>query len=159
MPATRPLLSILIVNWNGMAHLPECLASLSLQEFRDFEVVLVDNASKDDSVAWLREKHPEVRIVQASENLGFAGGNNVGLTAINSDGFDFGLTVAVRPGVGAPPVQGNPGAFNWGGAYGTNFWADPAERLAVVVMAHAPGLRSRHNQRLANAIVYGAINQ
>lgn len=77
----------------------------------------------------------------------------------NSEGYGYGLTVAVRHAAGGPPVQGNPGAFTWSGAYGTTFWVDPAEQLAVVFMAQAPGLRLRHNQRLINGLVYGAITQ
>ena len=55
-----PFLSVLIVNYNGKAHLPECLDSLRKQAFRDFEVVLVDNASSDGSVELVRGNHPEV---------------------------------------------------------------------------------------------------
>lgn len=74
-----PLLSILLVNYNGKAHLQECLESVFGQGFRDFEVVLVDNASKDDSVAYVEKSFPEVSIVRSPVNSGFAGGNNLGL--------------------------------------------------------------------------------
>ena len=80
------------------------------------------------------------------------------LLRTNSDGYGYGLTVAVRRSVGGPPTLGNPGAFTWSGAYGTTFWVDPAEQLAVVFMAQAPGLRLGHNQRLINSLVYSAIN-
>ncbi len=59
----------------------------------------------------------------------------------NAEGFGYGLTMAVRRSAGGPPLQGNAGAFTWSGAWGTNFWVDPAEGLAVVFMAQAPGLR------------------
>ena len=49
------------------------------------EVVVVDNASRDGSVQWLQQNHPEVRLVQASQNLGFAGGNNLGLLHCQGD--------------------------------------------------------------------------
>jgi len=75
----KPLVSIIIVNWNGVQHLECCLASLKAQSFRDFEVVLVDNGSSDGSVAYLKERHPWVRLVELQENTGFATGNNVGL--------------------------------------------------------------------------------
>ncbi|HJV65333.1 MAG TPA: glycosyltransferase family 2 protein, partial [Geomonas sp.] len=71
--------SIIIVNWNGLEHLPDCLASLKRQSFRDFEVVLVDNGSTDGSLAYLRAEHPWVELVELPENRGFAGGNNAGL--------------------------------------------------------------------------------
>ncbi len=74
-----PFLSILIVNYNGLRHLEECLSSIRSQDFRDHEVVLVDNASSDGSAAYLRESFPEVRVLEPGSNLGFAGGNNFGL--------------------------------------------------------------------------------
>ncbi len=83
--------------------------------------------------------------------------NTVGATSVNNDGYGFGLTVAVRPSAGGPPTLGSVGDFTWGGAFGTVFWVDPREQLAVVFMAQAPGLRLRHNHRLLNGLVYGAI--
>jgi GT2 family glycosyltransferase len=75
-PISDPRVSILIVNWNGKHHLPECLDSLAGQTFRDFEVVLVDNGSTDGSAALVRDGYPWVRLVELPENCGFAGGNN-----------------------------------------------------------------------------------
>jgi len=74
-----PKASVLIVNWNGVRHLPDCLDSLATQTFSGFEVVLVDNGSIDGSVAFMREHYPWVRLVELPENTGFAGGNNAGL--------------------------------------------------------------------------------
>jgi GT2 family glycosyltransferase len=74
-----PCLSILLVNYNGLAHLEECLSSIDAQSFRDFEVVMVDNASKDGSVAFVTARFPWVKIVPSGSNLGFAGGNNLGI--------------------------------------------------------------------------------
>ena len=71
--------SIIIVNWNGLQHLPDCLESLERQSFRDFEVILVDNGSSDGSLQYLRDQHPAVRLVPLPENRGFAGGNNAAL--------------------------------------------------------------------------------
>ena len=74
-----PRVSILVVNWNGRAHLETCLDSLQSQLFRDFEVVLVDNGSTDGSLDLLRGRYPWVRLLPLSENTGFATGNNRGL--------------------------------------------------------------------------------
>jgi GT2 family glycosyltransferase len=74
-----PRASILVVNWNGLRHLAECLDSLAAQSFRAFEVVLVDNGSTDGSVAFVRGGYPWVRLVELPANAGFAGGNNAGL--------------------------------------------------------------------------------
>ncbi|MBJ6801049.1 glycosyltransferase family 2 protein [Geomonas propionica] len=70
--------SVIIVNWNGLGHLPECLDSLQQQTFRDFEVIVVDNGSSDGSVSYLKQR-PEVRLVPFQENVGFAAGNNATL--------------------------------------------------------------------------------
>ena len=81
----KPKVSIIIVNWNGLAHLPECLDSLASQTFRDFEVVLVDNGSEDGSVSFVTEHYPWVKMVPLRENTGFATGNNRGLEHARGD--------------------------------------------------------------------------
>jgi CubicO group peptidase (beta-lactamase class C family) len=73
----------------------------------------------------------------------------------NSDGYGFGLTVAVRERAGA--LMGSLGEFYWNGAYGTLWWADPAEDLAVVFMAQVPGEQRRRYRGLINALVYQAL--
>ena len=73
----------------------------------------------------------------------------------NSTGYGFGLTVAVRRG--ASTLMGSPGEFYWNGAYGTLWWADPAEDLAVVFMAQVPGEQRRRYRPLINALVYQAL--
>lgn len=75
----NPLVSIIIVNWNGAEILPECLASLKKQVYKNIEVLVVDNDSADDSVRILK-KYPWVKVIESKKNLGFAGGNNLGFT-------------------------------------------------------------------------------
>lgn len=111
-----PALSVLIVNYNGLRHLDECLGSLRAQTFRDFEIILVDNASTDGSVAHLEARFPEVRIVRSPINAGFAGGNNLGLphcgapavlllnndTRVEPEALgNLAAALAERPGIGA----------------------------------------------------------
>ncbi len=79
-PASMRRISIIIVNWNGAALLPDCLESLEQQTFTDFEVILVDNGSSDASVEYVQSLHPWVNIVRLPENRGFAAGNNIGLS-------------------------------------------------------------------------------
>lgn len=74
-----PLISVIIVNWNGRAYLDGCLRSLLAQSYPRFEVLLVDNESTDGSVAYVRRHFPAVRVVEAGRNLGFAGGNTLAL--------------------------------------------------------------------------------
>ncbi|MBF0244646.1 MAG: glycosyltransferase family 2 protein [Planctomycetes bacterium] len=75
-----PAISVLIVNWNGITHLEECLGSLGRQTCTDHEVVLVDNGSRDGSAEYVRTAFPGVILVESPRNLGFAGGNNLGLS-------------------------------------------------------------------------------
>jgi len=71
--------SVIILNWNGKKFLQECLDSLAVQTYRDFETILVDNGSTDGSPEHVRQSYPWVRLVTLQENTGFAGGNNRGL--------------------------------------------------------------------------------
>lgn len=72
------LISIIIVNWNGLKWLPNCFRTLDKQDHKNFEVIFVDNASKDESVAWVKKNYPKTNIIINKENLGFADANNVG---------------------------------------------------------------------------------
>lgn len=73
-------LSIVIVNWNTEALLRDCLQSVLLRlGSLAAEVIVVDNASSDNSVAMLRAEFPAVKLIKTGWNLGFAGGNNVAL--------------------------------------------------------------------------------
>lgn len=77
--------SVIILNWNGKMFLDDCLESLAAQTFPDFETILVENGSTDGSAGYVRERYPWVRLVQLSENAGFAEGNNRGLLACEGD--------------------------------------------------------------------------
>jgi GT2 family glycosyltransferase len=86
--------SAIVVNWNGREYLGVCLDSLQRQTLPGVEIVLVDNASSDGSVAFVRERYgATVRLLEQRENLGYAGGLNAGiqaargryLLALNSD--------------------------------------------------------------------------
>ncbi|MCS7282791.1 MAG: glycosyltransferase family 2 protein [Anaerolineae bacterium] len=74
-----PLVSVIIPNWNGAIHLPTCLESLRRQTWRDFEIIVVDNGSQDDSLSLLARDYPEVRVLALGENRGFAGACNAGI--------------------------------------------------------------------------------
>jgi len=75
----RPLISVIIPNWNGASYLPTCLDSLRRQSYPDFEVIVVDNGSSDGSLELLGRDYPEVKVVALPENRGFAGGVNAGI--------------------------------------------------------------------------------
>lgn len=71
----KSMASVIIVNWNGLNHLRECLPALELQNFKDFETILVDNNSSDDSIKYIREHHAAVKIIELEDNFGFDIGN------------------------------------------------------------------------------------
>ena len=80
-------LSIIIVNWNVQELLDRCLASIYAADLPpgSFEIIVVDSASKDDSVAMAREKYPAVRLLTQAVNVGFTRGNNIGLAQAQGD--------------------------------------------------------------------------
>jgi len=75
----NPQVSIIIVNWNAKDYLEDCITSLEKQTYQNFEIILVDNASTDDSVKFIENKFPNIRIIKNKENVGFAEGNNIGM--------------------------------------------------------------------------------
>jgi GT2 family glycosyltransferase len=141
-PATSPQalppascdLSVIIVNWNALAYLPAALQSLyAARGHLDMEVLLVDNASADDSVAWVRAHYPQVIIIANEHNLGFAAGNNQGIARargryillLNPDTeippetleqFIAFMDAQPRVGVAGPRLQGPSGKIQGGAA-------------------------------------------
>lgn len=74
----KDLVSVIIVNWNGLEYLKKCLHSLYEQNYKKIEVIVVDNGSSDGSVSWFNKKYPEIKIIKNKENRGFAEANNQG---------------------------------------------------------------------------------
>lgn len=73
--------SVIIPNWNGKQLLDDCLLSLKKQTFKNFEVIVVDNGSRDGSVNYLEDKYKWVRIIALNKNYGFAKAINKGVLA------------------------------------------------------------------------------
>ena len=102
-PLATPLVTVVIVNWNGARLLPDCLDALAKQDLPFgpspsgsdhrvrrgpddwYEVWMVDNASADDSVELVERDFPWVRVLRNARNDGFAGGNNVALREVRSE--------------------------------------------------------------------------
>lgn len=78
-----PLVSVVIPTMRGCSWLPACIAALRAQTFRDFEIIVVDNASSDGSAEWLAAQ-PDVRVIRNESNLGFAAACNQGIRAGNA---------------------------------------------------------------------------
>lgn len=86
-PQTMPPVAVVVVNWNGREVLADCLGSLAQDTYPDLRLILVDNGSTDDSLAWVRRHHPDVELIESPENLRWAGGCNLALEALNAEGF------------------------------------------------------------------------
>jgi len=88
-----PKVYILVLNWNGWRDTIECLESLLKLEYPNYQIVIIDNGSTDESVSQLslwKERHPEVVLLETGNNLGYAGGNNFGLRYVLEKGdFDY----------------------------------------------------------------------
>ncbi len=87
MSDTLPSLVVVVVNWNGREVLPDCLRSLRDAGYPDLRVLLVDNASTDSSLAFVRKHHPEVEIIESDRNLRWAAGNNLALQRLLEEGL------------------------------------------------------------------------
>lgn len=86
MPTTRrPRVSINIVSWNSLTHLPACLQSIVVQDFLDFSVLVVDNGSADGTVEWLHEHYPHIHLLRNTRNLGFCRGHNQAIRLSETD--------------------------------------------------------------------------
>jgi GT2 family glycosyltransferase len=78
----NPKLSVILVNYNGEEYLKSCFASIEhFLHNIPHEICVVDNASKDESLAFLRDEYPHVQIIENPENLGFAAAMNQGIAA------------------------------------------------------------------------------
>ena len=84
-----PKVFIIILNWNGYQDTVECLQSVRRLTYPSCKVIVVDNGSSDGSAAKLKEEFKEVFYIENKENLGFATGNNVGISYALENGADY----------------------------------------------------------------------
>ena len=77
--------AVVILNWNGKKMLERFLPSVTLHSTGDTEVIIADNGSTDDSLAFVREHYPQLRIIELDKNYGFAGGYNRALEQVEAD--------------------------------------------------------------------------
>jgi GT2 family glycosyltransferase len=78
-PTKSPQISVVIVSWNALKYLDECLDSLSRGIVRPYEVLVVDNASSDGSPEMVERNYPWVILIRSATNLGFSKANNIGI--------------------------------------------------------------------------------
>ncbi|WP_091819105.1 glycosyltransferase family 2 protein [Prevotella communis] len=74
------IVSIITINYNGLKDTCELIDSLPLED-KSIEVIVVDNASKEDEASIISSRYPQVKVIRSEQNLGFAGGNNLGIKA------------------------------------------------------------------------------
>lgn len=86
-----PYVHVVILNYNGVEneHLDYCIPSIKDTDYENLDIVIVDNNSSDNSLEYIRERHPDVELIETGENLGWAGGNNVGIRNAISAGADY----------------------------------------------------------------------
>ncbi|OIO46857.1 MAG: hypothetical protein AUJ28_01660 [Parcubacteria group bacterium CG1_02_37_51] len=83
--------AIIIANFNGQKYLQDCLESLKTTQYDAafFDTILIDNNSADDTVQFVEQNYPEVKILPQKENFGFAGGNNIGMQWALEHNYDY----------------------------------------------------------------------
>lgn len=88
-PKAYPEVSCVVLNWNGWADTLECLDALKECSYPNLTVIVVDNGSTDDSVARIKAAHPDILLLDSRNNLGFSGGNNIGIRRALEIGADY----------------------------------------------------------------------
>lgn len=89
-PGTNaPLVSVIVLNFNGMRWLDNCFNTLREQDYPNFEVIMADNDSQDESLAYMAEHFPEVILHPTGGNLGYAAGNNHAAAAAQGEFLFF----------------------------------------------------------------------
>ncbi len=85
----QPAVAIILLNWNGYTETIPCIEMLQTIDYKNYEIVLIDNGSRDDSVKILKTKFPNITLLEIKHNRGFAGGANVGIQYAVKNKFDY----------------------------------------------------------------------
>jgi hypothetical protein len=85
----NPPVACIVLNWNGWKDTVECLDALRECTYSELTIIVVDNGSTDDSAARIRAAHPEILLLASEKNLGFAGGNNIGIRHAMAHGAEY----------------------------------------------------------------------
>jgi GT2 family glycosyltransferase len=87
--AAQPNVTCILVNWNGWRDTIECIKTLKQGKYQHLTIVVVDNGSKDGSISKIKAAHPDVVLLESENNLGFAGGNNIGIRYALTQGAEY----------------------------------------------------------------------
>ena len=94
-----PKVAVVILNWNGKKFLEQFLPSVHSATYPNFEVIIADNGSSDDSITFIKEKYPGIQLIRFEKNLGFAKGYNEALKLVDAAYFVLlNSDVEVTPG-------------------------------------------------------------
>src|SRR5689334_20786664 len=80
-----PKIAVVILNWNGNAFLEQFLPSVISSKYSNYELIIADNASTDDSISFLNQHYPQARVIRLAANYGFAKGYNEALKEVTAD--------------------------------------------------------------------------
>src|SRR3989344_4602805 len=81
----QPKISVIVLYYNAKEYIDQLFPSLQQQTYKNYEVIVVDNASSDDGLAYIKKKYPWAKTIQNKQNLGFSEGNNVALRKAKGD--------------------------------------------------------------------------
>lgn len=116
----QPYVVVIVLNWNGCSDTLGCIESLRAVDYPNFTTLVVDNGSSDDSLVTIRDRNPDITLLETGKNLGYAGGNNYGLHWALEHAADYVLLLnndtVVDPGmlthlVEAAKTKGDAGVF------------------------------------------------
>ena len=80
-----PLVSIVIINWNGIRFIDKCIKSILSSTYKNIEIIVVDNASTDGSPEYLSKRYPNIKLIKNARNLGYARACNIGIKYAKGD--------------------------------------------------------------------------
>ncbi len=84
-----PPVAVIVLNWNGRENTLVCLDALTLVKYENLAIIVVDNGSTDNSVPAFRAAYPRIEVIETGSNLGYAGGNNVGIAHAIRRGAEY----------------------------------------------------------------------
>jgi CubicO group peptidase (beta-lactamase class C family) len=147
--------SIAVVDQQTKTDCGGACAFATVADYLRFGQMLMNGGALDGQ----RILSPQLVTLMTSNHLGPEIKNMVGMVEPHREGYGFGLGVAVRTEPGLAAVPGSPGEYSWNGAYGTAFFADPEEKLVVVVGTAAPGDLRKYYREQVQTLVYGAMTR
>jgi CubicO group peptidase (beta-lactamase class C family) len=147
--------SIPVVDQQTKTDCGGACAFATVADYLRFGQMLMNGGALDGQ----RILSPKLVNLMTSNHLGPEIKNMVGMVEPHREGYGFGLGVAVRMEPGLAAVPGNPGEYSWNGAYGTAFFADPDEKLVVVIGTAAPGDLRKYYREQVQTLVYGAMTR